>query len=398
MAWNEPGNSGDKDPWGGRRQDQGPPDLDEIVKKMQDKVSGLFKGKGGGTSGAGKGASSGAIGIVLVIALGIWGLSGIYIIDPAERGVVMRFGQFVDTTMPGPHWHMPYPIEKVDVVNVDEIRNVEIGFRAAARNQAGGSVPSESLMLTQDENIVDIKFAVQYRIKDAKDYLFNVRDPDLTLRQATESAIREVIGKSRMDFILTQGRSEIAERVETLLQEILDRYSTGLHVTSVNMQSAQPPREVQAAFDDAIKAREDEQRLKNEAEAYSNDIIPRARGSAARILEEANGYKERVIARAEGDAARFSHLVAEYKKAPQVTRERLYLDAMESVMSKTSKVLVDVSKGSNLLYLPLDKLMPQAVQGKTIRSAPTDFGTDTFDSRPLDRARERENLRSRGRP
>lgn len=396
MAWNEPGGSGDKDPWGGRGQDQGPPDLDELVKKMQDKVSGLFKGKASG-GGGGKRSSAGAFGVIALLALGIWGLSGIYIIDPAERGVVLRFGQYVDTTQPGPHWHLPYPFETVRIINVDEIRNVEIGFRSSGRGQGGGSVPSESLMLTQDENIVDIKFAVQYRVKDAREYLFNVRDPDLTLHQAAESAIREVIGKSRMDFILTQGRSEIAERIETLLQEISDRYKTGLQITSVNMQGAQPPREVQAAFDDAIKAREDEQRLKNEAEAYSNDVLPRARGAAARLLEEASAYKERVVAQADGEAKRFENLLVEYKKAPQVTRDRLYLETMEAILGNTSKVLVDVKGGNNLMYLPLEKLMQQGDTSQIKRLAPAPARAEQATPTP-ERPRERDNLRSRGRP
>jgi len=398
MAWNEPGGSGGNDPWGGPGKNQGPPDLDEAMKKLQQRLSGLFGGGGGGSSGGG----GRAVGLALVVLVAIWLLSGIYIIEPAERGVVTRFGAYVDTTMPGPHWHLPYPIEEVEVVNVDNIRTVEIGYRSGGRAKAGGSVPSESLMLTQDENIVDVQFAIQYQIKDPKDYLFNVRNPDATLQQVAESAIREVIGKSKMDFVLTQGRSEISDRVEKLTQEVLDRYGAGLMVTSVNMQSAQPPREVKAAFDDAIKAREDEQRLKNEAEAYANDIIPKARGAAARMLEEASAYKERVVAQAEGEANRFMALLNEYKRAPEVTRERLYLESVEAVLSKSSKVMVDVENGNNLLYLPLDRLglggeprrltpgMVPSMQKPQTQSLPSRSGNSDL--------RRRDSLRSRERP
>jgi membrane protease subunit HflK len=225
---------------------------------------------------------------------------------------------------------------------------------------SGRSVPRESLMLTQDENIIDIKFAIQYRIKDVRDYKFNVNNPDETLHQATESAVREIIGKSKMDFVLTEGRSEVVNRAKDLIQDVIDRYGSGLQVTSVNMQDAQPPEQVQAAFSDAVKAREDEVRLKNEAEAYANDVLPKARGRAARMMEEANAYKEQVIAQAEGEASRFTQVLAQYKKAPQVTRQRLYLDAIEEVMTNSTKVLVDVGDGNNLLYLPLDKMMQQA--------------------------------------
>ena len=374
MAWNEPGDDNKdkdkKDPWGGNSgdknkggNDQAPPDLDQIVKDMQGKVTKLFGGKsGGGGGGSSSGSSgegpSGTLMGILAGVLGVfWLASGIYIIDPAERGVVLQFGSYSSTALPGPHWRLPYPIQRVEVVDVDQIRNVEVGYRSAAGRSNSSVVPQESLMLTQDENIVDIKFAVQYRVKEAQEYLFNVRDPDSTLRQATESAIREAIGQSKMDFVLTQGQSDIAIRTKDLIQNILDRYTTGLIVTSVNLQSAQPPQEVKGAFEDAIRAREDKQRFINEADAYSNDIIPKARGNAARQLEEAAGYKARVIARAEGESKRFVSLLTEYEKAPEVTRERLYIDMMQSVMTKTSKVMVDVEGGNNLLYLPLDKLM-----------------------------------------
>ncbi len=403
MAWNEPGGSGDKDPWGNRdRKDQGPPDLDEVVKKIQAKVTSLFGGKGGGASGGGP--SSGSRGSLILVAgavaIGfvVWVLSGIYIVEPAERGVVLRFGQYVDTTSSGPHWHIPYPFERVEIVDVDQSRNVEIGYRSSNAREST-SVPQEALMLTQDENIVDIEFAVQYRVKEARDYLFSVRDPDATLRQATEAAVRSAIGRSKMDFVLTQGQSEIADQIETLMQKILDLYQTGLLVTSVNLQSAQPPEEVKGAFDDAIKAREDKQRLINDAEAYANDIIPKARGNAARQLEEANGYKERVIAQAEGEASRFSQLYAEYKKAPDVTRQRLYIETVESVMANVSKVMLDVEGGNNLLYLPLDKFMSSAhASSNVVPVVPPFLQSDQTVSRSSEaRPRVRDNLRSRER-
>ena len=367
MAWNEPGGSDNKDPWGGGgRKDQGPPDLDDLIKKWRDKINALLGGKnnseGGGSDGGDgatstfSGGSSSAIWIVAVVALVIWVLSGIYIVEPPERGVVTQFGEYKETTEPGPHWHFPYPIESVEIVNVDQNRSTEVGYRSSTGREAG-SVPQESLMLTQDENIVEIKFAVQFRIKDARNYLFNVRDPEATLRQATESAIREAVGKSIMDFVLTQGQSEIADRTRVIIQDTLDKYRAGLAVTSVNMQSVQPPEEVRGAFEDAIKAREDQQRLINDAEAYSNDVIPRSRGNGARIIEESTGYRESIIAKAEGESSRFTQLLTEYQKAPVVTRQRLYLETMESVFQNTSKVMVDVEGGNNMMYLPLDKMV-----------------------------------------
>jgi len=383
MAWNEPGGSqDDKDPWGSRGGDQGPPDLDEVVRKLQQKFNSLFGGgKSGGSAGGGSSSGPGSKGLSMLVVVGLilWGLSGLYIVDEGNRGVVLRFGEYTATATSGLHWHIPYPIEQVEIVNVEEIRNVEVGYRSTLTGQGGGrSVPREALMLTQDENIIDIKFAIQYRIKDARDYLFNVSDPDETLHQATESAVREIIGKSTMDFVLTEGRSEIVARAEQLIQDIVDRYKSGLQLTSVNMQDAQPPEQVQAAFSDAVKAREDEVRLKNEAEAYANDVLPKARGAAARMMEEANAYKDQVIAQAEGEASRFTQVLAEYKKAPEVTRQRLYIDAIEGVMDQSSKVMIDVEGGNNLLYLPLDRMiqqgsmdMPMASDSLTPLLAPT---------------------------
>jgi membrane protease subunit HflK len=359
MAWNEPGGSNDNDPWGGRRKSQGgPPDLDEVVRKLQQKLGGLFGRKGGGTGGGGSPRKNlpGILGLIAVILV-IWiALDSIYIIQPAQRGVVLRFGKYVDTLQPGPSIRLPRPIEQVTRVDVDRIRTVEVGYRSNEGRQQV-AVLSEASMLTEDENIVDVKLAVQYKVKSPVDYLFHDRDPDMTIRDATESAIREVVGKSKMDFVLKEGRSEVAARTKELLQTILDRYDNGLLVTSVNLQDAQPPEQVQEAFFDAIRAREDQDRLINEAEAYANEVIPKARGGAARITEDANAYKAKVIDTAKGDASRFTQILKAYQQAPAVTRERMYLESLEQVLSDSSKVLVDVEKGSNLLYLPLDKLM-----------------------------------------
>jgi membrane protease subunit HflK len=361
MAWNEPGGSkSGKDPWGGQGDGRGPPDLDEVVRKLQEKFGGLFGGgrKGGGPrGGAGRKASLG-IGTIAAVVIALWAFSGIYIVHEGSQGVILRFGKYQETLGAGLHWHIPYPVESVQIVNVEEIRTSEIGYRTSTGGPGSRSLAREALMLTQDENIVDIKLAVQYRIKDAREYLFNVANPDLTLTQAVESALREITGKSTMDFILTEGRAEIVARTGALAQEILDRYASGVQITSVNMQDAQPPEEVQDAFNDAVKAREDEERLRNEAEAYSNDILPRARGQAARLTEEASAYQSQVVAQAEGDASRFNQILAEYKKTPNVMRERLYLDAMESIMKNATKVVVDVKAGNNLFYLPLDRLVP----------------------------------------
>jgi membrane protease subunit HflK len=400
MAWNEPGGSKGKDPWGTQGDRQGPPDLDDIVRKLQEKFNRLFGGKRGGRgTGSGRPMAFGGVGVIAAIVVLLWGLSGTYTIHEGSRGVVLRFGKYHETTEAGLHWHLPYPVETVEVVNVEEIRTAEIGYRSGLGGQGSRTMAREALMLTQDENIIDIKLAVQYKIKDAKDYLFNVVNPDLTLHQAVESALRETIGKSKMDFVLTEGRSEIVARTETLTQEILDRYQTGLLVTSVNMQDAQPPEEVQDAFNDAVKAREDEDRLRNEAEAYSNDVLPKARGQAARMLEEANAYKSQVIAEAEGEASRFTQILNEYKQSPEVTRERIYVDAVKSILSNTSKVMVDLKGGNNLLYLPLDRLLsPDGKAAATAslpdsagtRSAPASAGDEaTADrSRPVPRARE----------
>ncbi|MCX4187868.1 FtsH protease activity modulator HflK [Methylophaga sp. OBS4] len=393
MAWNEPG-SGDKDPWG-NRGNGGPPDLDEVVRNMQRKLGGIFGGKGKTGGGNSSGQGGFGLGVILAIAGIIWLLSGIYIVDPAERGVVLRFGQYVTSTMPGPHWHLPYPIERVEVVNVEEIRTAELGYRSTG-SRTGSTILSESLMLTKDENIIDLKVAVQYRVQDAAMYLFNVRGPDLILRQMMESAVRETVGRSKMDFVLTEGRSVVANSTEQLLQSMLDAHNTGLLITSVNMQDVQPPEQVQSAFADVVKAREDEVRQKNQAEAYSNDILPKARGQAFRIVQEAEAYKSQITAKAEGDASRFTQVVREYSKAPEITIERLYLDAMESVYSNSQKVMVDVEKGgNNVLYLPLDRMRsgsssPARIDLDSLNYPGTDSSTKSSSSS------SRDDVRSRG--
>ena len=369
MAWNQPGGDG-RDPWNDRGGQQGPPDLDEVLRKVQARLGQLFGGRtgrrpgsggdddGGGAGGSGRGSGGRiggfGVGIIAVLAVLAWGAYGIYVVDPAEAGVVLRFGQYVRTTGPGPHWVPPF-IESVEKVNVQVIRSQDIGFRTQGSSSI--SVAHESLMLTEDENIIDIQFAVQYRVKDPAHFLFNVVDPEITLRQATESAVREIVGRSGMDFVITDGRDAVAAEAQVLIQDILDRYGSGLNVTSVNMQNAQPPDQVQDAFFDAIRAREDQERYINEANAYKAAVVPRARGDARAKLEEAEAYRQRVIAHAEGETSRFLQVLAEYQRAPDITRERLYLEAVESVMEKSSKVLVDVQGGNNLMYLPLDRLL-----------------------------------------
>ncbi len=358
MAWNEPGG---QDPWGRKRDsnNQGPPDLDEVLRNFQNRLKGLFGGGGSG-SGSGGGAAGGPaspLGIALLIGLllVVWLLSGFYIVDPAERGVVLRFGQFERITTEGPRWHMPWPIERVEKVNVDEVR----------------STRTQALMLTRDENIVDVDITVQYRVSDAEAYLFNVREPDNTLRDVMISAVREVVGKSDMEFVLGAGRREIADQTGELAQRLVNLYEAGLHVVSVNLQDAQPPEPVQPAFEDAIKAREDQERVINEARAYANDVVPRARGAGARIQEEAMGYRDALVARAEGESDRFLALLEQYLLAPDVTRERLYIETMQMVMGNSQRVLVRTGDSSNVLYLPLDKMIGD--RGRASRVDPDTF-------------------------
>jgi membrane protease subunit HflK len=340
MPWNEPGK--DKDPWGNRGKD-GPPDLDELLKNVKDKFGGIF----GGGSGkipklpTGSGNLSGIAGFIIIALLIVWALTGIYIVDEGWRGVETRFGARANVTQSGPHWHIPWPIEDVELVNVSAIRTAR----------------RDSVMLTGDENIVLMSLEVQYNIKDAQDFAFEVRDPDITLAQVAETAIRTVVGNNDFDSIITEGRAIIGSETKQIMQDILDSYSTGLNVLTVNMGEAQPPEEVQDAFEDAIKAREDEQRIINEANAYRNDIVPKARGDGEALLEQAAAYKTRVIKSAQGETSRFNQLLTEYQLAPEVTRERLYIDTLESVMSASPKVMIDIENGNNLMFLPLDQLM-----------------------------------------
>jgi membrane protease subunit HflK len=380
MGWNEPpgGNKG-KDPWGNRGND-GPPDLDEIVKKMQDGIGGIFGRKSGGGRGNGGAASLIWLAIIIVILV-VLVSSMTYFIDQQERGVVMRFGRYVKTMQPGLNIAYPSFIDTVERVNVGQIR----------------SFTHKATMLTQDENIVDVEVAVQWQIADPTKYLFNVVSPATTLRQVAESTIRSVIGKSKLDFVLTEGRSEIAQRQQQVMQQILDDYDAGILVVGVEMQPAKPPEEVKAAFDDAIKAREDEQRQVNEAEAYRNEIIPRARGQAARIREESNAYKARVISRSEGEAARFEQLLTEYERAPAVTRERLYIESIESVLSSTSKVLVDTDNNNSLMYLPIDKLLEQKSGSSRVQSLPRDYDSSSSGGgRPAGGGNDSSDSRNRG--
>ena len=333
MAWNEPGGNGkQRDPWGG---DQGPPDLDEAFRKFREKLGGAL---GGGGTGDAR-FNSGVIGLVLLLIFGVWFYLGIYVIDEQERAVVLRFGRSHQTLDPGLNWK-PRLMDQVVPVNVTKERQYA----------------SEGRMLTQDENIVELQIVVQYNISDVKSFVLNVRDPEFSLRQATESALRHVVGSTRLDQVLSEGRGQISDEVKVKLQSYLDNYGTGIQVVKITIQEARPPAQVKAAFDDVIKAKEDEERLKNEASAYANGIVPEARGRAQRMLEEAAAYRGKVVAEAQGEAQRFEKLLTEYRKAPEVTRERLYLDAVQRVMSASSKVLVDVPGGNNVLYLPIDKM------------------------------------------
>ncbi len=348
------------DPQWGNKNSGGPPDIEAVLRDINKKISALFGNKGGGTGGGG-GAhkkSNVSMGLVVGVAILLWLASGFYIVDASQRGVVLRFGSFVETTQPGPRWHIPFPVESVEVVNISQVRTVEIGYRENVKNK----ILKESLMLTDDENIIDIQFAVQYVLKDPAEYLFNNRAPDENVRQAAETSIREIVGKNKMDFVLYEGREQVAAAATKLIQEILDRYKSGILVSKVTMQNAQPPEQVQAAFDDAVKAGQDRERQKNEGQAYANDVIPRAKGAAARLMQEAEGYRQRVIASAEGDASRFKQVLVEYEKAPAVTRERMYIDMMQQILTSTSKVMVDQKSGTSLLYLPLDKLIQSTGQ------------------------------------
>ena len=340
MSWNEPGggNNRPRDPWGGN--DQGPPDLDEALKKLQQRISGLFGGRGSGGSSGG-GLSGALLGVLIAGVVTVWALMGFYQLDEQERAIVLRFGEYNGTMQPGLQWNPPL-IDEVIKVNTTKIRAAQV----------------REVMLTQDENIVEVTMSLQYFIENPEKFILEVRDPEVSLQHAAQSALRHVVGDSTMDLVLTEGRAALAIDVRERLQGYLDMYDTGIRVNKINIDESKPPAQVQGAFDDVIKAREDEERVKNEAQSYANGIVPEARGRAQRALEEANAYRQQVTAQAEGEASRFSQLLVEYAKSPKVTRERLYLDAMQGVMANTNKVLVDVEGGNNMMYLPLDKLTP----------------------------------------
>ncbi|MDX1694086.1 MAG: FtsH protease activity modulator HflK [Ketobacteraceae bacterium] len=385
MAWNEPGGgrNNNQDPWGGRN-DQGPPDLDEVVKKLQERFGGIFGGKGGG--GGGQGGFAMVI-VAIVIAVLVWFVAGFYRVEQAEQAVVLRFGEFHEITTAGLRWN-PALVDQVFKFDVTKVY----------------SKPMRATMLTEDQNIVDVDLNVQYRINDAKAYFLHVTNPEMAMSHSIESALRHVVGGSRMDKVITEGREAIAIEVEQRLQEYLERYRTGLVVAKVNIEDAHPPKEVKAAFDDVIKAKEDEERLQNEAQAYANGIIPEARGKARRMLQEADAYKSEVVEKAKGEAARFEQLLAEYKKAPEVTSQRLYLQTMEDVYGNTTKIMLDADGGNNLLYLPLDKLFsntgnqrdssPDAIP---LPNASQDTSSQETNLRGVDRLRQmRDNRRWEG--
>ncbi len=380
MAWNEPGGNNNKDPWGGgNRGNDGPPDLDEILSNLQKKFSGMFGGgnrKGGGSDGG-----AGAVLVIIALILGglIYAYVGSGIVNEQERAVVLRLGVYDQTKGPGFRWNPPL-VDTVYTVNVTKVRLWS----------------TSEQMLTKDLNIVDIKLSVQYAIADARDFVLNVRDPERSLQQATNSALRHVAGSSVMHDVLTQGREEVARSVQERLQRYLNNYQTGIHIEKVNIEDSNPPQEVQAAFDDVIKAREDEERFKNQAQAYANGVIPEARGKAQRVIEEATAYKEQVIAQSEGESKRFELLLAEYKKAPEVTRKRLYIDTVQEVMSNTSKVMVDVEGGNNMMYLPLDKII-NSTSSTSITRGLTDADVDELANQVMEQLRREATTNSRRR-
>ena len=410
QSTNPPGNQ----PTNPVNKPEGPPDLDELWRDFNDRIAGIFGGKrnpgatsgsaskpankpsstdipppsqrgnggnGGGNNGGIKApnfnfsnpfGSKASFLIAGVVVFFMWVCSGFFIIQEGQAGVVLTFGKYDYTAKPGINWHMPWPIQSEETVNLSGVRSVEVGrpILIKATNQ------KDSSMLTEDENIIDVRFAVQYRLKDPTDYLFNNRDPDTAVVQAAETAVREIVARSKMDTVLYEGREKIGIDLANSIQKILDSYKTGIYVTSVTVQNVQPPEQVQAAFDDAVKAGQDQERLKSEGQAYANDIIPRAKGTAARLIQEAEGYKARVVATAEGDAARFKLILVEYAKAPQVTKDRMYIDTMREMYNNVTKILVDTTKSNSLLYLPLDKIVAQ-VSAESAQAANTQVNSST---------------------
>ncbi|ODS22836.1 HflK protein [Candidatus Endobugula sertula] len=378
MAWNEPGGS-NQDPWGGNRNNGGPPDLDEVLKNVQKKIDGFFGGKGG--KGGDSGFSFSFLVVAFVVLLIGYLVSGIYQLDEKERALILRLGKFHSVEGPGLHWNPPL-IDKRFSANVTEERQYRTG----------------GLMLTEDESIVEVPVTVQYNIADIKAFTLNVRDPKVSLQHAADSALRHVVGSTELNQALSEGRGKIAAEMQKRLQTYLDSYGTGIYIVGVNIQEGRPPSAVKEAFDDVVNAKEDRERLKNEAQAYANGIVPEARGKAQRTIEEANAYRDQVIARAEGESARFNQLLTEYIKAPEVTRERLYLDAIESVMKNSSKVLIDVEGGNNMMYLPLDKITEQSsVSRRSLNDGISESELQDISNRVVERLRrEQSNRSSRG--
>jgi len=375
-GWGRGNNGGNgSDPNRRPKGDDGPPDLDEVWRDFNNKLGSLFgrRGNSGNRPGPSEPPSPRRVrmgaGLIIAVLAFLWLASGFYIVQEGQVAVVTQFGKYKSTSSPGFQWRMPYPIQNHYMVNISQLRTFEVGFRGNARNK----VQPEALMLTNDENIVDMQFVVQYRLRadGAPDYLFRMRDPDDAVRQASETAMREIVGRKPMDFVLYEGRTEVATEVQALMQQILDRYRAGIQISTVAIQNVQPPEPVQAAFDDAVKAGQDRERQINEGQAYANQVVPMASGQASRMTEQAEGYKARVIGDAQGEAARFASLLVEYEKAPQIMRQRLYLDTMQRVYGSASKVMVDTHGSNNMLYLPLDKIIEQAARVDANKPAST---------------------------
>ncbi|PRC91908.1 FtsH protease activity modulator HflK [Solimicrobium silvestre] len=376
----------------------GPPDLEDLWRDFNQKLNTMFGGKGAGSGGGRSPDSNGAkmgAGLIVIILLLLWLISGSFVVQEGQTGVVMTFGKFSHETTSGFNWRLPYPIQSHEIVNVSQVRTAEVGYQSNAKNKQ----PKEALMLTDDENIIDIQFAVQYKLKSAPDWIFNNREQESTVKQVAETAIREVVGRNKMDFVLYGSREKVAFDVSQLIQEILDRYKSGVQVTNVTVQGVQPPEQVQAAFDDAVKAGQDRERQKNEGQAYANDVIPKARGAAARLQEESQAYQARVVANAEGNASRFKQVLTEYQKAPAVTRDRMYYETMQQIFTSTTKMMIDTKNGNNMIYLPLDKLIgqtlsPDAAAPKSVGIPPAQEVTNAND---LLRARDNHSRDREGR-
>lgn len=372
LSLNDPqwGRGSKDDKQDGKKNEDGPPDLDQLWKDFNLAIARML-GKNSGNGGGGTPSDFhlfkiGASLILLVIAF-FWMTSGFFIVQEGQTGVITTFGKYSYQAGPGFNWRWPAPIQGHEIVNMLQVRTVEIGYRSNVKNKQ----PKEALMLTDDENIIDIQFAVQYKLKDAVKWLYKNRDHEEMISQVAETAIREIVGRNKMDFVLYEGREKVALDVNLLMQQVLDRYESGAQITNVTMQGVQPPEQVQAAFDDALKAGQDRERQKSEGQAYANDVIPKARGEASRMLQEAEAYRSRVVANAEGNAARFKQVLTEYQKAPAVTRDRMYLETMQQIFSNTSKLMMDAKSGNNMIYLPLDKLIGQTEGGQAKATATT---------------------------